>query len=454
MAKIKTVFICQECGNDSPRWMGQCASCRAWNSIVEETPLSVAHARGALSKIQIMNGGKPIRLDEIGSELEIRIPTGVPEIDRVLGGGIVQGSVVLVAGDPGIGKSTLMTELALYLKNRSILYIAGEESPSQIKMRVKRIGDTGDHLALLAETNVESIIHTVLDDPPEILIVDSIQTLFSSDVQGAPGSVAQVRESAAALIQLSKSSNIAVFLVGHVTKDGAIAGPRVLEHMVDTVLYLEGDRHHAFRILRAVKNRFGSTNEIGVFEMTETGLSAVENPGRVFLSDRTDESPGAVVVCSVEGTRPILAEIQALVAPTSYATPQRTATGYDARRLQMLLAVLEKREGMRLSGNDVFVNVAGGLRLSEPAIDLGIVAAIASSFRDLPVERSTVLIGEVGLSGEIRAVSHLEQRLKESANLGFTCALVPSSGLGDKRPVNGIDVQALETIHDLIETIF
>lgn len=330
MAKIKTVFICQECGNDSPRWMGQCASCGAWNSIVEETPLSVAHARGALSKIQIMNGGKPIRLDEIGSELEIRIPTGVPEIDRVLGGGIVQGSVVLVAGDPGIGKSTLMTELALYLKNRSILYIAGEESPSQIKMRVKRIGDTGDHLALLAETNVESIIHTVLDDPPEILIVDSIQTLFSSDVQGAPGSVAQVRESAAALIQLSKSSNIAVFLVGHVTKDGAIAGPRVLEHMVDTVLYLEGDRHHAFRILRAVKNRFGSTNEIGVFEMTETGLSAVENPGRVFLSDRTDESPGAVVVCSVEGTRPILAEIQALVAPTSYATPQRTATGYDA----------------------------------------------------------------------------------------------------------------------------
>ncbi|TDI72128.1 MAG: DNA repair protein RadA [Bacteroidetes bacterium] len=454
MAKVKIVFVCQECGNESPRWMGQCPSCKAWNSFVEETPLPVTRSRGALSKIDKPYGGKPIRLDEVGSELESRMPTGVPEIDRVLGGGVVRGSAILVAGDPGIGKSTLMTELGLYLKNHSILYIAGEESPGQIKMRAERIGVSGDHMRLLPETNVESIIHTVLDDQPEILIVDSVQTLFSSDVQSAPGSVAQVRESAAALIQLAKISNIAVFFVGHVTKDGAIAGPRVLEHMVDTVLYLEGDRHHAYRILRAVKNRFGSTNEIGVFEMTATGLSPVKNPSRIFLSDRQVESPGSVVVCSVEGTRPILAEIQALVVPTSYATSQRTTTGYDGRRLQMLLAVMEKRSGMKLSGNDVFLNVAGGLRLSEPAIDLGIVAAIASSFRDIPVDRGTVHIGEVGLSGEVRAVSHLEPRLKESANLGFNRALIPSLGSEEKLRVDGIEVQELDSIKDLMESIF
>ena len=451
MAKRKSIFVCQECGNEAPRWMGQCQTCRAWNSFIEEMPPPENVARIPLSSRA--NGGRPIRLDEIDAATHARRKTGVAEIDRVLGGGIVCGSAILIAGNPGIGKSTLMTEICRHLQNATIVYVTGEESPGQVKLRAERLGVTGENLLLLPETNVEAIVRTIMDEPPDVLIVDSIQTLYREDLQSAPGSVGQVRESASSLIQLAKSCGIAVFIVGHVTKDGAIAGPRVLEHMVDTVLYLEGDRHHSYRILRAVKNRFGSTNEIGVFEMRQAGLMPVDNPSRIFLSERSNETSGAVVVCSMEGTRPILAEIQALVAPTSYATPQRTSTGFDGRRLQMLLAVLEKREGLRLSSNDVFVNVTGGLKLSEPAIDLGIVAAVTSSFRDVPVNRESVLVGEVGLSGEIRAVSHLETRLKEAAHLGFTSAYIPGFELGEVQHSDRIRLHGVDTLHQMIELL-
>lgn len=392
-------------------------------------------------------------MDEVQSGAETRFVTGNAELDRVLGGGIVQGSVVLVAGDPGIGKSTLMTELGALVPDSKVLYVTGEESPGQVKMRAERMGVRSSNFMMLAETEVESIIRCVLDEKPTLMIVDSIQTIFRSDLQSAPGSVAQVRESAAALIQLSKSTGTSTFIVGHVTKTGSIAGPRVLEHMVDTVLYLEGDRHHTFRILRAVKNRFGSTNEIGVFEMLSGGLTPVENPSELFISDRNVLTSGSVVVCSMEGTRPMLAEIQALVTPTSYANPQRTATGFDAKRLQMLLAVLEKRVGLGLSSCDVFVNVTGGLRLTEPAADLAIAAAVTSSFRDIPVPSQAMICGEVGLGGEIRAVSQLDSRLAETSRLGFNQAFIPKRGHRDTSPKN-LTCVILSDLSDMMDKLF
>ncbi len=375
-------------------------------------------------------------------------------MDRVLGGGIVKGSAVLVAGDPGIGKSTLMTELASLIKDQKILYVTGEESPSQVKMRVERMGIESNDFLLLAETDVESIIRCVQDEEPALLIVDSIQTVFRSDLESAPGSVAQVRESAAALIQMAKSTGTSTFIVGHVTKSGTIAGPRVLEHMVDTVLYLEGDQHHVYRILRAVKNRFGSTNEIGVFEMRTMGLVPVENPSELFLSDRNMLSPGSVVACSMEGSRPMLAEIQALVTTTSYSNPQRTTTGFDARRLQMLLAVLEKRLGLPLSECDVFINVTGGLRLTEPAADLAIAAAVTSSYREIPLPSQAMITGEIGLGGEIRAVSQLETRLGETSRLGFTQAFVPKRGLNPETAPKKLECVGLSTLDDLVDLLF
>lgn len=414
----------------------------------ERTETSSRHALGGSRQPKRHGSVTALRLDEVQSGRESRIVTGNAELDRVLGGGIVRGSAVLVAGDPGIGKSTLMTELGALLKNRKILYVTGEESPSQVKMRAERLGVDSDQFLLLAETDVESIISCVHEEQPDLLVVDSIQTVYRTDLQSAPGSVAQVRESAAALIQLAKATGTSAFIVGHVTKQGSIAGPRVLEHMVDTVLYLEGDRHHAFRILRAVKNRFGSTNEIGVFEMQSDGLSAVGNPSALFLSERSHHASGTVVVCSVEGTRPLLAEIQALVTPTSYSTPQRTATGFDPRRLQMLLAVLEKRVGLRLSGSDVFVNVTGGLKLSEPAVDLGMVAAIVSSFRDIAVSNSSVLIGEVGLGGEIRSVSQLDARIREASKLGFQDIWIPGNADRKDADVELIGVKSLDVLMD------
>jgi len=456
MAKSRTRYVCQECAYESARWLGRCPNCDAWNTFVEEAlaPRTPVKARVASSQRHAETTAlSPQPLGAIVLGEETRLATGVAEFDRVMGGGIMHGSLSLVAGDPGIGKSTLMTELGKYLPDRRVLYVTGEESLRQVKLRAQRLGVTSDAFLLFAETNVEAIIAAAQEARPDVLVVDSIQTVFRPDVESAPGSVSQVRESASALLQFTKSMDVATFLVGHVTKAGSIAGPRVLEHMVDTVLYFEGDRHHAFRILRAVKNRFGSTNEIGVFEMQGTGLAEVANPSAIFLSQRSYGASGSTVVCSLEGTRPVLVEIQALVTPTSYGTPQRTATGFDYRRLQLLLAVLEKREGVRLATHDVFLNVAGGVRLEEPAVDLGVVVAVASSFRDVPTDTGTVLIGEVGLGGEIRTVSQLEPRLKEAAKLGFERALVPENNLKGVTVPKGIEVTGVGRLHKVLDLV-
>ena len=396
---------------------------------------------------------RAVRMADVTSGSEARLRTGVDEFDRVMGGGIVTGSVTLVAGDPGIGKSTLMTEVAALLSGNPVLYVCGEESPGQVRLRAERLGVDGADIHLLPETDVDVVIAAANDLAPSVLIVDSIQTLYRSDIQSAPGSVSQVRECTASLIRSAKKSGRATFVVGHVTKDGTIAGPRVLEHMVDTVLHLEGDRHHVYRVLRAIKNRFGSTNEIGVFEMQGSGLRPVANPSEIFLSERSTESSGSAVVCTLEGTRPVLAEIQALVTPTSYPSPQRTATGFDGRRLQMLLAVLEKREGLKLSSQDVFVNVAGGLRLTEPAVDLGIAMAVVSSLYDRAVPAHSMLVGEVGLGGEIRSVPQLSLRLREASKLGFKTALVPGHGL-QKSPNEDLEVVPVARLRDVIDKLF
>ncbi|MDX1548306.1 MAG: DNA repair protein RadA [Rhodothermales bacterium] len=454
MAKTRTRYVCQQCAHASPRWMGRCPNCGEWNSLVEEvvaarTPVK---ARVAAS-VGVGAAPAPVPLSEVALGEETRLSTGVAEFDRVMGGGIMHGSLTLLAGDPGIGKSTLMTELGKYLAGRRVLYVTGEESLRQVKLRAGRLGVASDALLLLAETNVEAIVAAAKEVDPDVLVVDSIQTVFRPDIESAPGSVSQVRESAAALLHFTKSAEVATFLVGHVTKAGSIAGPRVLEHMVDTVLAFEGDRHHAFRILRAVKNRFGSTNEIGVFEMRGDGLHEVGNPSEIFLSERRYGVSGSTVVCALEGTRPLLVEIQALVTPTAYGTPQRTAAGFDGRRLQLLLAVLEKREGLRLSTHDVFVNVAGGVRLDEPAVDLGVIVAVASSFRDVPADTGAVLIGEVGLGGEVRTVGQLGPRLKEAAKLGFERALVPKNNLKGLTPPKGLDVTGAERLHDVLDLV-
>lgn len=450
MPKPKTRYVCQHCGYDAPRWMGRCPACEAWNSFAEEVATAPVKARVA----SVQGGGayaRPVPLRDVAVGEAPRLATGVPEFDRVMGGGIMLGSLTLLAGDPGIGKSTLMTELGKYLPGRRLLYVTGEESPRQVKLRAQRLGVPPDAFLLLPETNLEGIVAAVHETEPDLMVVDSIQTIFRPDLESAPGSVSQVRESAAALLQLTKAHGFPTFLVGHVTKEGAVAGPRVLEHMVDTVLSFEGDRHHAFRILRAVKNRFGATNEIGVFEMRDTGLREVVNPSEIFLSERAYGTSGSAVVCTLEGTRPLLVEIQALVTPTAYGTPQRTATGFDGRRLQMLLAVLEKREGVRLATHDVFVNAAGGVRLDDPAADLGVLVAVASSFRDVPADSGTVVLGEVGLGGEIRTISQVEPRLKEAAKLGFRQALAPAANLKGAAVPAGLEVRGVATLQGGLE---
>ena len=456
MAKTKTRYVCQACAYESPRWLGRCSNCGEWNTFIEEIVAERTAVKARVSAAQRRQGGgaappQPMAAIDLGEET--RLLTGVAELDRVMGGGIMHGSLTLVAGDPGIGKSTLMTELGKYLPSRRVLYVTGEESLRQVKLRAQRLGVDSKNVLLFAETNVEEIIAAAQDAAPDLLIIDSIQTVFRPDVQSAPGSVSQVRESASALLQFTKSMDVATFLVGHVTKAGSIAGPRILEHMVDTVLYFEGDRHHAYRVLRAVKNRFGSTNEIGVFEMRSTGLHEVTNPSEIFLSERRYGASGSTVVCALEGTRPVLVEVQALATGTSYGTPQRTANGFDLRRLQLLLAVLEKREGLRLSTHDVFLNVAGGVRLEEPAVDLGVVVAVASSFRDIPADTGAVLIGEVGLGGEVRTVSQLEMRLKEVAKLGFERAVVPKNNLKGFTPPQGIEVLGVDRLHEVLDLV-
>lgn len=450
MAKPTTKYVCQSCGYVSPRWTGKCPNCDGWNSFVEEapTPLKVVRKSGGVaSKVGAVS------LKDVDALTDVRFPSGVGEVDRVLGGGIVAGSVILLGGDPGIGKSTLMMQVALHLKNKVILYVTGEESPKQVKLRAERLGRPTDNIQLLAETNLESITDVIESGSPDIVIVDSIQTLYNPNLESAPGSVGQVRESTAMLTRIAKTKNIPIILIGHVTKEGAIAGPRVIEHMVDAVLQFEGEKHYAYRILRGIKNRFGSTNEIGIFEMHDTGLREVVNPSEVFLSERSYGASGATIVASMEGTRPILIEVQALVSTSSYGMPQRTATGFDLRRLQMLLAVLEKRVGITTGAHDVFVNVAGGIRIDEPAADLGIASSIVSSLRDVPVDSQTVAIGEVGLGGEIRTIAFCDKRVQEAAKLGFKTVIVPASNAKKMRSSAGITIVGVETVQEAIKRL-
>ena len=413
--KIKTVFLCQSCGYKSPRWVGKCPDCGTWNSMVEE---KVTKHRSVRSSQKI----SAVPLKEVDVTDEDRITSGIKEFDRVVGGGIVKGSVILVGGDPGIGKSTLLLQISEKIASQydKILYITGEESLKQIKLRAERLRINPNRIEILTETNLDQILDVLREDVPFMTVIDSIQTTYTQNLESTPGSISQIRECASELSGFAKQSGSPVFLVGHVTKDGSIAGPKVLEHMVDTVLYFEGEKSNLFRILRAVKNRFGSSNEIGVFQMEETGLWEVENPSMLFLPDRAKEVSGSVVVCCVEGTRPLLLELQALVSPSSYGTPQRVSSGIDYKRLALLLAILEKREGLSLASFDVFVNVAGGVRIDEPAVDLGVM---------VPADHETVVIGEVGLGGEVRAVGQIERRIKEAEKLGFSKCIIPQGNL-------------------------
>ena len=451
MAKgTKTLFYCKECGNESSKWLGQCPVCHEWNTFVEaEVTKSSQKVEKALME------RKPSHLSEIQMEEEKRISTHMEEMDRVLGGGIVRGSLVLVGGDPGIGKSTLLLQTCLRLcaDDLSLLYISGEESLQQIRMRADCIGEFNDHLALLAETNLEIIDGVIRKEKPDIVIIDSIQTMYSDGVDSAPGSVSQVRESTATLMKLAKGLGVTVFVVGHVTKEGTVAGPRVLEHMVDTVLYFEGDRHASYRILRAVKNRFGSTDEIGVFEMQQDGLREVLNPSEYMLEGKPEEASGSVVACSVEGTRPILVEVQALVCRSNFGMPRRTAAGCDYNRVNLLMAVLEKRLGFHLSEYDAYVNIAGGMKMNEPAIDVGIALAIVSSMKDQVISDRVICFGEIGLSGEVRSVQMAEQRVNEAKKLGFERVILPASNLKALKNTKGIDLVGVSNIAEAVKAL-
>ena len=451
MAKSKTVYYCSECGNETPKWQGRCAACGAWNTLVEHVEKPVAAGRARSAPVGISR--TPQKLSQVISNDEIRFTTGMGELDRVLGGGAVAGSLVLVGGAPGIGKSTLLLQICKSLcDGRSVLYVSGEESEKQLKMRAERIGTNSDELYILSETSLSDILDAVNSTQPDILIVDSVQTLYREENDSAPGSVSQVKDCTMALMQLSKSDGITVFVVGHINKDGAIAGPKVLEHMVDCVLYFEGDPHSSYRLLRAAKNRFGSTNEIGVFEMADTGLIEVPNPSQMLLEGRPDGASGTCVACVMEGTRPVLAEVQALVSKTSFNVPRRTADGFDFNRAALLLAVAEKRCGMKLSAFDAYINVIGGLRLDEPGADLPVVLAIASSYRDTVIPNDLVAIGEVGLTGEIRSVSNLNQRLAEVARLGFKTCIIPKNGAEKLEVPDGLCVYRVKNLQEAIAT--
>ena len=454
MAKKKSlVYYCTECGTESAKWQGQCPGCGAWNTM-EEAPVTKT-STGKEKVIMPSELAKPTKMREIETENTPRLQTGIQELDRVLGGGIVAGSLVLVGGDPGIGKSTLLLQVCRNLAEHKVkvLYISGEESLQQIKIRAERIGTFGDSLSLLCETNLDAIRRVIDREKPEIVVIDSIQTMYNEDVSSAPGSVSQVRESTGTLMQIAKGLGISIFIVGHVTKEGVVAGPRVLEHMVDTVLYFEGDRHAAYRILRGVKNRFGSTNEIGVFEMRGDGLTEVENPSEFMLSGKPEGASGSVVACSMEGTRPILLEIQALVCHSNFGMPRRTAAGTDFNRVNLLMAVLEKRLGLSLGNCDAYINIAGGIRMNEPAIDLGLVLAIVSSYKDRPIDEKTICFGEVGLSGEVRAVSMAEQRVLEAKKLGFKTCILPEVCRESLKEIKGIGLVGVRTVKDAMDYV-
>jgi len=446
----KSVFFCQNCGHEENKWLGQCPMCKEWNTFVEEA-VSVTKS----STVKLSKEAEIVALKDIETNNEERILTRIQELDRVLGGGIVPGSLVLVGGDPGIGKSTLLLQVCQKLceDKKQVLYISGEESLKQIKLRANRMGEFKEELYLLCETNLEVIRSVIEKRKPDVVVIDSIQTMYSEDVASAPGSVSQVRESTNVFMQLAKGLGISIFIVGHVTKEGTVAGPRVLEHMVDTVLYFEGDRHASYRILRGVKNRFGSTNEIGVFEMRQNGLVEVENPSEFMLNGKPEHASGSVVACSMEGTRPILIEIQALVCNSNFGVPRRTAAGTDYNRVNLLMAVLEKRVGLHLSNYDAYVNIAGGVKMNEPAIDLGIVMAIVSSYKNKAIDEKTIVFGEVGLSGEVRAVSMPEQRVAEAKKLGFETCIMPEVSKDMVKGVQGIKIIGVKNIGDAIQLL-
>lgn len=462
MAKSRTTaFFCKECGYESAKWSGQCPSCKAWNTFVEEPVVKEKNVKGIVNinaKYHETAGVKkdaPVRLSSVTAADTDRIKTDICELDRVLGGGIVEGSLVLVGGDPGIGKSTLLLQMCYNLaKNgNSVLYISGEESLGQIKLRAQRVGEASDNLMVLCETSLDTIENVLENVKPQIVVIDSIQTMYREEVGAAPGSVSQVRETTAVLMQLAKGLNISIFIVGHVTKEGVVAGPRMLEHMVDTVLYFEGDKNAAYRILRSVKNRFGSTNEIGVFEMRQEGLAEVANPSEYMLTGRPEEASGSVVVCLLEGTRPILVEIQALVCDSNFGMPRRTAAGADYNRVNLLMAVLEKRAGIHLSGSDAYVNIAGGMKVNEPAMDLGIVMALVSSFRNRPMMENTIVFGEVGLAGEVRAVSQPQIRINEAVKLGFGNCILPQVCLKNIKKTDKINLIGISSVKDAVKLI-
>ncbi len=470
VSRKKSAFFCQECGYESAKWTGQCPACKAWNTMVEEPVKITSGSKGGRSGLSsagagmgggnfaLGNGnriGKPVSLSAVDDEAEVRFSTGFGELDRVLGGGAVLGSLVLIGGDPGIGKSTILLQTAenMARSNLDVLYISGEESLRQIKLRAGRIGTAPENLKFLCETNLDSITEVVMMEKPKIVVVDSIQTMYSDNVASAPGSVSQVREATAILLKLAKEMGITFFIVGHVTKEGTVAGPRVLEHMVDTVLYFEGDRYASYRILRGVKNRFGSTNEIGIFEMRREGLVEVLNPSEYMLSGRPKGASGSVVACAMEGTRPMLVEVQALVSKTSFGYPKRQATGTDYNRVSVLMAVLEKRLGIPMSDFDAYVNLAGGIKQTEPALDLGIVVAILSSFRNTPVDDEMIVFGEVGLSGEVRSVTMAENRVQEAAKLGFHTCILPKSNMSGLKVPDDIRVIPVEGIGQILEVL-
>ena len=447
----KSIYFCQNCGHEESKWLGQCPMCREWNTFGEE---KVTVSKGTAAKNTVREA-EVVTLSSVSTDQEDRMQTEIEELDRVLGGGVVPGSLVLVGGDPGIGKSTLLLQVCKRLSDqgRKVLYISGEESLKQIKLRANRMGTFSDHLLLLCETNLETIRQVIEREHPAVAVIDSIQTMYSEEVTAAPGSVSQVREATNTLMQIAKGLNITIFIVGHVTKEGTVAGPRVLEHMVDTVLYFEGDRHASYRILRGVKNRFGSTNEIGVFEMRETGLEEVPNPSEYMLNGRPEDASGSVVACSMEGTRPILMEIQALVCRSNFGMPRRTAAGTDYNRVNLLMAVLEKRVGLPLSNYDAYINIAGGIRMNEPAIDLGIVMAIVSSYKNQSISPGTIVFGEVGLSGEVRAVSMPEQRVAEARKLGFKTCIMPQVSKDMLKKIEGIEVIGVKSVNQAMNLI-
>lgn len=454
MSKTITKYVCQNCGYVSVRWLGKCPECASWNTFAEEiVQLDKRKITSRKHDSSILQQANLSKISEIDIKEEERIRTGIDELDRVLGGGVVSGSVVLVGGDPGIGKSTLMMQLSDKVKSNIILYVSGEESQKQIKLRCERLGFTHDDFYILSETSLEIIAAVIVKLEPDIVIIDSIQTVYRSEIESSPGSIIQLRESTAAIIQIAKAKGISFFLIGHITKEGVIAGPKILEHMVDTVLQFEGERTHAYRILRAIKNRFGSTNEIGIFEMTGKGLVEVKNPSEVFLSQRNSAVAGSCVSASIEGTRPILIEVQALVSSSGYSVPQRTATGFDYKRLAILLAVLEKKIGIHLSKYDVFLNIAGGIKIDEPSIDLAAAMSICSSFKDSPIDSDMIVLGEIGLSGEIRAISYIDRRIQEAVKLGFKKIVLPAGNMKSVKESKELEFIPVESIQDAIKLV-